>query len=291
MAEHRYYKYINGFSLIHQPLKSDKTHLVDRLRIYQNRGYYTDPFIKLFLLNENPQPSHLNYLYYLRTTLVWNSIISFHAKHGLNSQVVVLGCGYDTLYWRLLNANLRIGRWFDLDLPEVIARKSKIISANPIFTTDNYYLRFLDLRSNFGESLIGEGFDRALPTFFFDEFSMIYIEPALVEPVLRFSASLETSYLISIGLSNMEDDFGRHWIEAFGDNNTPLKGLSEGTWESLFEKIGFGCLECTMFENEVQRIGKDETARVAALEVQDHTEELSCFLRHYMVIRASAKSH
>jgi [phosphatase 2A protein]-leucine-carboxy methyltransferase len=73
-----------------------------------SKGYYLDPFIQRFLVKENVQPPHMNYLYYLRTTIVSNSILSFQRQYGPNSQVVVLGCGYDTLFWRLLDLNVRV---------------------------------------------------------------------------------------------------------------------------------------------------------------------------------------
>jgi O-methyltransferase involved in polyketide biosynthesis len=176
-------------------------------------------------------------------------------------------------------------RWFDLDLPEVIVRKLKLINQEPALPTENYFARSIDLRLDFASGLIGEKFDKNLPTFFVDEFSMIYIEQSLVAPVLRFASTLTHSTIISIGLSNMNDDFGRIWIEAFRDNNTPLKGIEDNKWESLFESLGFSSTECVTFEDEAQRIQDDEKSRIAQIEVQNKPEELDCLLRHYIVIR------
>jgi [phosphatase 2A protein]-leucine-carboxy methyltransferase len=251
------------------------------------KGYYVDPFIRRFLVSENPQPPHLNYLYYLRTTRVLNFLLAFHDAHGPRSQVVVLGCGYDTLFWRLIDAGVRFAQWFDLDLPEVIVRKTKLIAHDPPLTTEGYRACSIDLRRNFGESLAVEGFDSAIPTAFVDEFSMIYIESAWVSSLLKFVSSLNAASVISIGVANMGDDFGRFWIEAFRDNNTPLRGLEDGPWEGLFERAGFSSVDCSTFENEAKGIGEEEAERVRQIEAQVKLDELECLLRHYVVIRCA----
>jgi methyltransferase (TIGR00027 family) len=252
-----------------------------------SKGYYSDPFIQRFLVNENTQPPHLNYLYHLRTKFVHDYLLEFYAKFGGNSQVVVLGCGYDTLFWR---SGVRFAAWFDLDLPEVIVRKLKLISRDPALDTERYFARSIDLRGDFAGRLLAEGFDPQLPTFFIDEFSMIYVEAQLVERLMKFAASPVNSYLISIGACSMDDDFGRFWIDAFRDNNTPLNGLNGGKWESIFERAGFASVTCASFDNEAKTLPPQEAARVAALEVQEKADELNCLLRHYSVIRCSTKS-
>jgi O-methyltransferase involved in polyketide biosynthesis len=199
---------------------------------------------------------------------------------------VVLGCGYDTLFWR---CGVRFAGWFDIDLPEVIVRKLKLIAKEPAFETDRYFARSIDLRQNFTQTLISEGFDPKLPTFFIDEFSMVYVDPKLIEPAFKFAAQLQNTSLISIGAYAMNDEFGKFWIDAFRDNNTPLNGLNEGPWEEVFERAGFATVTCESFLAEAEKIDAEEAARVAALEAQENREELKCLLRHYSVIRCSTK--
>lgn len=53
-------------------------------------------------------------------------------KTGNKCQIINLGCGFDTLYWRLKENNFNISNFIDVDFPTVTARKCHSIKRNNV---------------------------------------------------------------------------------------------------------------------------------------------------------------
>lgn len=51
-------------------------------------------------------------------------------KTGDQCQIINLGCGFDTLYWRLRDAGHMITNFIELDFPTVTSRKCYVIKRN-----------------------------------------------------------------------------------------------------------------------------------------------------------------
>ncbi len=47
-------------------------------------------------------------------------------------QIINLGCGFDTLYWRLRDAGLMVQNFIELDFPTVTAKKCYQIKRNKV---------------------------------------------------------------------------------------------------------------------------------------------------------------
>lgn len=45
-------------------------------------------------------------------------------------QIINLGCGFDTLFWRLRDVTQAVGNFIELDFPAVTAKKCQIIKRN-----------------------------------------------------------------------------------------------------------------------------------------------------------------
>lgn len=45
-------------------------------------------------------------------------------------QIINLGCGFDTLYWRLKDTTQAVGNFIELDFPAVTSKKCHIIKRN-----------------------------------------------------------------------------------------------------------------------------------------------------------------
>lgn len=58
--------------------------------------------------------------------------ININQKTGEKCQIVNLGCGFDTLYWRLRDAGHLVQNFFELDFPTVTAKKCYQIKRNKI---------------------------------------------------------------------------------------------------------------------------------------------------------------
>lgn len=66
-------------------------------------GYWEDPYVKSFVQEATRRSPLINRGYYARVKAVRIAVDSFLARtKGQSPQIVSLGAGYDTLYWRLL---------------------------------------------------------------------------------------------------------------------------------------------------------------------------------------------
>lgn len=63
-------------------------------------GYINDPFVRYFGLNPLKRTPEINRGYYYRIAAVAHIVRSFCIREGANAQVVNIGAGYDTLFWR-----------------------------------------------------------------------------------------------------------------------------------------------------------------------------------------------
>lgn len=112
-----------------------------------SKGYYEDNYIQYFIPDPRRQLPPMNMGYHLRAMAIYLSAKKFYSMFGPNSQVVQLGCGYDTLFFRLRDEKIIFSKWIDLDLNHIVQRKSRVISAGHFQPLTNYALVEADLEN------------------------------------------------------------------------------------------------------------------------------------------------
>ena len=65
-----------------------------------NLGYFQDPHIRYFVKDNIRRPPLINRGYWTRVTTI-NKIIQLITDNGIKFQIVNLGAGFDTLFWKL----------------------------------------------------------------------------------------------------------------------------------------------------------------------------------------------
>ena len=65
------------------------------------RGYWKDEYLAHFSEPADRRPPLIHRGYYVRTTAVWQFATRFAQTAGEEAQLVNLGAGFDTLFWRL----------------------------------------------------------------------------------------------------------------------------------------------------------------------------------------------
>ncbi len=130
------------------------------------------------------------------TETVCNYLRAYDGKTGTNKkpQLLILGSGFDTLYWRLQGKaeEHMYERIFELDFPDVIARKSKIIAMHGLddggaslsagSDSDSKRVALgVDLKdlTDTKQKLAASGFDFDAPTFVLSEVVLAYIPTSL----------------------------------------------------------------------------------------------------------------
>jgi [phosphatase 2A protein]-leucine-carboxy methyltransferase len=258
------------------------------------RGYYVDPYIQYFVPETSRQipPMHLGY--FVRTLSMWNAITKFQAVHGDATQVVILGGGYDTLFWRLRDANVVFTRWFEVDLPFIVARKGPVIENDIFQPLDNYVLVALDLAQPgaLKTGLLANQFSLELPTVFVDECTLIYIDPSAVDSIIRFATSLKSNGFISYGMVKPDDQFGKLMVRNFESIGAPLRGIAQyptvDSHKQRFLNGGYQKVKAVDMNQAMEAVlSPSEQKRVRRIEIQDDPDELAFTLAHYVLAIAS----
>lgn len=258
------------------------------------RGYYKDDFIGFFVPNQQRQIPPMNLGYYVRMLSVYKSVVYFYNLFNKEIQVVILGCGYDTLFWRLRSININIKRWFEIDLAHVIKKKSEIIK-NPVFQPlDNYFLLECDLgkKGELKTVLEKNGFEN-MPTVFVDECTLIYVEPDAVDDIILFSSSLSNYGFVSYSMVNPNDQFGRMMVNNFEKFGAPLKSISKyqtvESYRERFLSLGYKhVLAIDLNKTLKVVVPRSEYIKIIKLEIQDDPDELGYMLEHYVLTIAGS---
>lgn len=149
-------------------------------------------------------------------------------------QIVNIGAGFDTLFWRLKAENKidSLHSFVDLDLdgitykklhqirirPDLLKALGEDISFNKFDLHSNtYHLISSDLRTpkNLDEKLTKDcKLDKRLPTLFISECVLVYLSKQHTSNFLRWAtASFDQTVLINYEQVNMEDKFGQIMID------------------------------------------------------------------------------
>uniref|UniRef100_A0A1B0CLG2 [phosphatase 2A protein]-leucine-carboxy methyltransferase n=2 Tax=Lutzomyia longipalpis TaxID=7200 RepID=A0A1B0CLG2_LUTLO len=175
-------------------------------------GYWQDDYLSFFIKNpaERKAPE-INRGYFARVRGVEICIEKFlHKTSGSACQIINLGCGFDTLYWRLRESGYQIANFIELDFPTVTAKKCYAIKRNKrllekihvpddgevrLSSTDlhasNYHIMGVDLRNidELQNKLNQAEIDYTIPTIFLAECVLVYIETQNCHNLLKWLAT------------------------------------------------------------------------------------------------------
>lgn len=278
-------------------------------------GYLTDPFARAFV--EGPVQRKLpliNRGTYVRTTAIDQLVASFISSTPSQKQIISLGAGSDTRYFRLLAGPNRDALqslvYHELDFSAVTSRKIRalahgspslvsselLLSAPTTLTTDalaspHYHIHPLDLRSLHPGCALPAGVDPALPTLFISECCLIYLAPQEADEIVRwitadFGRDVAMVLYEPIGGG---DAFGKVMVQNLAARGIVLKTLKKySNLERQKERLRLlgltGGQEAAdvdfLYEMWVE---EGERARIGALEMLDEMEEWRLLARHYCV--------
>ncbi|KAI0036129.1 leucine carboxyl methyltransferase [Vararia minispora EC-137] len=296
------------------------------------KGYLVDPFIIHFVPRAHlqpPRPPLINIGTYIRGTgldeLV-ESFIGLATGQGKKAQIVSLGAGSDTRFWRLHAGTSRehLACYIELDFPEnttrkaMAVRKSKVLSAalgrsediqigdgGTSLHSSIYRLLPLDLRLPPSVSLapkLAPILDPSSPLLILCECVLAYVASAASDAVLRWFADFSSSNdgvtgVIIYEMFGLEDSFGRVMKNNLKSRHVELPGAEPyNSLDSLrqrFFRLGFEeARALTLRDFRRTHISVTEQMRIARIEMLDEVEELELVLQHYAIswgIKLSAK--
>uniref|UniRef100_A0A4W3H639 Leucine carboxyl methyltransferase 1 n=1 Tax=Callorhinchus milii TaxID=7868 RepID=A0A4W3H639_CALMI len=190
-------------------------------RFAVSKGYWKDPYIQHFIRQPSERKApEISRGYYARVKGVNLLLDAFIKKTSCNCQVINVGAGLDTTFWRLKDENLLPKKYFEVDFPMITARKIHLIKTKPPLSkpilethssnnlkidgydmdSDHYSIIGQDLRDLpvFVEKLKKYGLDVKLPTLLMAECVLVYITlEQSVELVKWASSSFNTCMFIN----------------------------------------------------------------------------------------------
>eukprot|EP00042_Codosiga_hollandica_P015529 m.37214 g.37214 ORF g.37214 m.37214 type:complete len:224 (-) comp44952_c0_seq2:478-1149(-) len=173
------------------------------------KGYWSDAYVAAFTSgwDRRSKPPLVHRGYFARVKALDIVVKQFVGLAGARSQILNLGAGFDTLFWRLSDEGVPFGKIVDIDMPEVIQTKKRIIESSKSLqkhlteeaNRSRYILVEADLRnlSALREKLEVAQIDVSAPTLVISECVLIYLPPDLSRGVLTWVAeTFSTSFCV-----------------------------------------------------------------------------------------------
>ncbi|GBG24562.1 Leucine carboxyl methyltransferase 1 [Hondaea fermentalgiana] len=284
-------------------------------------GYYEDDFMRIFVGKETRRSPLINRGYFARVAAMDMIIERFmEATASGQRQIVVLGAGSDTTYFRLRKRGFLPDLYVEMDLEGVVAKKLDVIRhyehvqealgvtagdvdaalASPpsarLLRSKNYVLTCADVRQpELFETVLSslEGFDFSAPTLFISECVLCYVEPRDSEQFLRwalgkFPHAAFTSYEQILP----DDAFGRTMLGHFESRGCPLLAIKSfpdiQAQTRRFETMGWPQVEVfDMNDVYYKCIPRSQVRHAERIEIFDEFEEWHMMQAHYCVILTS----
>ncbi|XP_013402426.1 tRNA wybutosine-synthesizing protein 4 isoform X2 [Lingula anatina] len=277
------------------------------------RGYFQDPYLQHFVAKTRRRAPLINRGYYVRAKAVDHMLRCFITHTGANSQVISLGAGFDSAYFRLkAEGLLQDTLWFEVDFLETMKRKAALINnsqvlldvlqlgqsqmgsegqghkqtenmeANIVLDCSDFKMVGVDLRDtgHLERCLKMTGVDLTLPTLLLSECVMTYIEPKSSSAIIQWAANTFTNAVfVTYEQILPNDPFGMViGIHTYPDADSQEKRYRELGWSSVHS------MNMNHFYTNI--LDLEERRRVDTLEPFDEYEEWHLKCCHYLVLCA-----
>jgi len=274
------------------------------------KGYVPDPFIHLFV-----KPSRrtirraplINRGYYARTRSIHQLVLTFlqhctastsftNTGTGTAAQIITLGAGCDTLFFRLCAEHPKLAQHlvvFETDFQNVIDKKQQICNAHEtlrdLAARDQYRIFPCDLRdlNTLTTGLESAGFDSNIPTLLLSECVLIYMESQYSNRVIEWAGNnIRSSVFVTYEQIKPSDAFGAMMVRNIKQRGCPLKSIHDyPTCQSLVERyqsLGYGHVQVRDMNDVYYNFIDDaDRARAEKLELFDELEEWHLIQGHY----------
>ncbi|XP_051878135.1 leucine carboxyl methyltransferase 1 isoform X1 [Pristis pectinata] len=287
-------------------------------RFAVSMNYWKDPYIQYFTKQPNERKApEINRGYYARVKAVNLLLDAFVKKTNCNCQVINLGAGLDTTFWRLKDQNMLPKKYFEVDFPMIVMRKIHLIKTKPPLSkpiiethssssllidgssmnSDRYAIIGQDLRDlpMLLERLKRFGLDTKLPTLLMAECVLVYMTPEQSAELIKWASStFSTTMFINYEQVNMTDRFGQVMIENLQRRQCNLAGVDVchtlETQKDRFLLNGWNNANALDMMTVYNSLPQTDVQRIEQLEFLDEKELLQQLLQHYCICWATKDS-
>jgi [phosphatase 2A protein]-leucine-carboxy methyltransferase len=272
-------------------------------------GYVQDPYARDFLKAGEEIPKRypiINRGTYVRTTAIDLLVKRFiQSDPGQRKQIICLGAGSDTRFWRLHDQDLKSPvDYHEIDFETNVVQKRSVIRqpGSPIAQKTlqaekdgwTYHLHALDLRDLTAKSPPSiPNLNPDLPTLLLSECCLCYLPPEMATSVLHYFTLNLSGPLALILYEPIRpfDAFGRTMVTNLASRGIHLQTLKRyGSLEAQrlrLRQAGFadaqGVRDVGQLYQSEDWVEGGERERVEKLEWLDEVEEWDLLARHYCV--------
>eukprot|EP00744_Colponema_vietnamica_P008298 GILI01011850.1.p1 GENE.GILI01011850.1~~GILI01011850.1.p1 ORF type:complete len:334 (-),score=42.20 GILI01011850.1:49-1050(-) len=288
-----------------------------------SKGYLNDKFVHYFQSDHTLINSPLmNRGYWLRAKAFENSLVNFANMFPPETeiQVINLGCGFDTLFFRWadnpsldatvpnVNGPLNIVKFLDLDVWEMIDSKRRIIAKNTELKAiadqykEVYFPTTCDLSSpaELGKALQAANINPSKPTFILAECVLVYIAAAESNALLQYITQTafprnENVLLTSYDMIGPDDRFGKMMIENLTKMGLSIKSIDalktvKDHEERCLKVGGFAKCKGLTMKALYMTVSRESQLQLNKLEIIDDWDEWGLVHEHYCFVLASTNS-
>ncbi|XP_076042367.1 leucine carboxyl methyltransferase 1 [Oratosquilla oratoria] len=274
-------------------------------------GYWKDPYIGYFVRNCERRAPEINRGYFARITAIKIIVDKFIKVTGGRCQIVNIGAGFDTLYWRLKDEGQSVSNFVELDFPGVTSRKCMNIqrmkpllkgvthedhdikfNRNNLHTYD-YKLTGVDLRnlSDVETKLKESDIVYDVPTLFLAECVLVYMTISKSSQLLKWiNEKFKSAFFVNYEMVNLEDRFGEVMLSNLRTRGCDLAGaeacVSVDTQKDRFIAAGWSGAQGWDMLEVWNLLPPFDVSRVTQLEMLDEHELLKQLFSHYALVTA-----
>jgi len=270
-------------------------------------GYYKDPFVSAMSAKVVKKSPLINRGYWARIQILETAIGEFlELNKGRNVQILNLGAGLDTLFFRMHNAGAtaNVSKFVEIDFPEVISRKLVAIQTKPVFQNITKGWKF-SLKDCKGDKYVAFGGDLeqledvysllkandinfAAPTLILSECVMCYMNVKASDELIKWSANAFSGNLAMLVYEQIlpHTRFGKMMVKNLHIRGLPTASLRAyptlDAQEKRYIDLGYdqaASKDLKKLYNEY--IDQKECSRVARIELFDEFEEWNMLMGHY----------
>ncbi|XP_006821825.1 leucine carboxyl methyltransferase 1-like [Saccoglossus kowalevskii] len=276
------------------------------------QGYWRDPYLQFLVKAAERKAPEINRGYYVRTHGIKYLLEDFIKKTESNCQIISLGAGFDTLFWRLKDEGLLPKTYVELDFRAVTSRKcyyiksrsqlldplmescdgvkNKISIENAELHSPRYHIMTADLRdvADVESKLTEAGIDKNLPTVFISECVLVYMTVQKSSDLLKWIGdSFPTVLYINYEQVNMADRFGQVMQQNLRSRHCELHGVdacaSMDTQKNRFLSVGWEGADAMDMMCVYHKLPPADIHRIERLEFLDELELLQQLFQHYCI--------
>ncbi|CAG0913732.1 unnamed protein product [Notodromas monacha] len=275
-------------------------------------GYWKDEALASLVLSKTRKTPEINRGYFSRVASIYRLVEKFLRMSG-KCQIVNLGAGFDTLFWRLKADGHHLDCYVEIDVSPVTSKKiAKIRNSKALLTgivsgesgddiefnvSDLHSQHFHIVSADLSNTLQVEaklkkcGVNYGLPTLFLSECVLVYLDTPSSDSLLKWiTSSFESCFFVNYEQVNLDDKFGAVMVRNLHSCGCVLAGIDscKDKPSQTLRFLNSGCTGAHIWTlNEVyDGLPREDIERIERLEFLDEKELLVQLLEHYCLCTA-----